>query len=96
MNISLDEFNNIQAAFYDSAVALDNSFNSDWEDSVHDSFADYIAVYNQIVSEITELVESMIALEADLMSIDVDKIDEESSNIIMEIDALLWDRSKLA
>ena len=88
MDSSIGELNGMITALDESVEGLESSFNSNWEDAVHDSFAVYIAICKRSIEGMKEVIKDMVALQSEISSVDVDSVENGASGVIMEIDAL--------
>ncbi len=87
MNIDFNNICNIRETLDEGMSQLQSSYESDWDDPVHDSYHGYIEQVQNCINSITESVETVLGLQEELASIDIDSIGEEFNVLKSEVDA---------
>lgn len=71
----------------DSKSAVQSSYESEWNDDVHESFQNYIDEINVILGEMEEMSHTLADIANGLADVDIDALSEECDGIIGEIEA---------
>lgn len=87
MNINLSNIENISNSLEESMNQVKSSFESDWDDPVHDSYYGYIEQCQNCMNCISKLVEDVINLGAECENIDIDSINTEFQSIRAVVDS---------
>lgn len=87
MDINLDIYKTSIYEIDDSKLAVQSSYESEWNDDVHESFQNYIDEINLILDEITEMSHSLVDIANRLADVNIDALSEECDGIIGKIEA---------
>jgi|GEM_PF-5649464 len=68
--------------------SLEGSFNSSWDDSVHDSFNEFMQVFQESVNKITELASSIPTILEPLKEVNSKKLKEECTRLMSMIEEI--------
>jgi hypothetical protein len=88
MEINIEVFQSSDECIDTSINSLKSSYDTEWNDSVHDSFQNYIDETSLILEEIRELSQNLATIGSDLENIDIDTIADECDSINSEIEAV--------
>lgn len=88
MDINLNACREVIQEIDDSISNVKGSFESDWDDNVHDSFGNYISEAESRLSEIKTAAEEMISVGEELASVNMDELMESAEALFNAIDAI--------
>lgn len=85
MEIDLSRSEQIKSQMEESEQAIKHSYETEWDDSVHESFYGFINDYSSNVQSINEEVEKLKEIAEELQAVDIDALEDECSSLESEM-----------
>lgn len=89
MEVNLFECNHAIEAIDNGINSIKQSYDTEWNDSVHDSFSNYISEANNALSGIKMAIEKITDLQVYLEAIDIDSVGEEVEGVSSAIESIV-------
>ncbi len=88
MEFELGNIANIGNEIITSEQQINRSFNSDWNDDVHESFYEFVSSFEREAKAISDLITSFPSIVEPLKKVDASKLNEECENLLSLIEGI--------
>lgn len=88
MEFEIRNITNLEYEIISCEQRMYDSFSSDWNDAVHDSFYDYVNFFQSEAKSIIDLINQVPELLGQLKEVNGEKLKQESNNLLSMIEGV--------
>lgn len=88
MKFELGSIENMEGEIISSEYRLNSSFDSEWDDDVHESFYDFVNAFESEAKSIIDLINSLAEILQPLEEVNGDDLNKEFDDLLSKIEGM--------